>query len=95
MWLQSSSQGDETLPAVELKAGNHDTRIIGRSQKLEKNQENRFSFRTSRKEHITSETLICSLMNEISVGFLTYRTVIRQLCIVLSHKSCGKLLKQE
>ena len=38
MWLQSSSQGDETLPAVELKAGDRGARIIGRSQKLEKNK---------------------------------------------------------
>ena len=34
-------------------------------------------------------------MNEIHVEFLTYRTVIRQLFIVLSYESCGKLLKKE
>ena len=34
-------------------------------------------------------------MSEIHVEFLTYRTVIRQLCIVLSYESCGKLLKKE
>lgn len=42
-----------------------------------------------------NDILISSLMNEIHVEFLAYRTVIRQLCIVLSYEICGKLLKQE
>ena len=49
--INVATKGDETVPAVELKAGDHDARIIGRSRKLEKNQENRFSSKTSRKEH--------------------------------------------
>lgn len=34
--INVATKGDETVPAVELEAGDHDARIIGRSQKLEK-----------------------------------------------------------